>query len=229
MENFRKDIDAQHASQALIEMTINQIQREAELEETAGFGRRQNGYGNRLFRKGKKPVFVGFGIIIVCAMIAVGVIIQPSRLIYNEMNISVERGNRSQKDFTEITLKEYEQYLNRSLSEHLADFTIEKVYITVRYDEDGEQIQEDLAAFYLRVDGETVILRVSGNQSPAPKELLSGKASAVGKIDVYMGITDGMNQLEAAFVKENVNYYLLCRDMKKGDFESMLKKLIKKL
>lgn len=231
MEDFRKDIDAQHASQALIETTIKQIHKEAELERTAGFGSgERSAHGSGAFGKRKvKPVFAVFGVMTVCVMVAAMVIIRQPKPIYNEMNISVERGSQTQKNFTEISLKEYEKYLNKNLTKWLADYQIEKSYITVRYDEGGQQILEDMAAFYLSVDGETVILRVSGSHSPAPKELLSGEASDIGKVEVYMGITDSTNQLEAAFEKENVNCYLLCRNMSKNDFENIVKKLIKNL
>ena len=119
MEDFRRDIDAQHASQELIEATLKQIQREAELEKTAGFGNKeQMVHSSRVFGKREtKRMPVGFGIIIVCVMIAVMTTICQTGIIYNEMGISVERGNRMQKGFTEITLKEYEQYLNKNLSE----------------------------------------------------------------------------------------------------------------
>jgi len=230
MEDFRKDINAQHAPKTIIESTIERIHKEAESDGNIRSGNVEHIENSRKAsrKKQRKAAFAGFGAFAVCLIFAVVISIgQFKPMIYNEMAVSTERNSLIKKDSVEISLEQYEQYLNVDLSKQLADYDIEKSYITVSYDKDGNRIKEDEGTFYLKEKGKTVILTISRNDSLAPEELISGRASNIDGVEVYIGKTSNTNQLVASFQWEDVNYYLSCKDISKKDFEKILKKLIK--
>lgn len=223
MEAFKKDIDEQHAPQALIESTVRKIHK-AE-ERKSGFENVE--YIEKDMISGKKVAFTGFGVVAACLVLAVVFSIGQPKLIYNEMTAFVERSSQEREDFVEISLEEYEQYINADFSEQLADYEIERSDIMVRYDKDGRKIEEDEAVLYMKMNGQVMILKISKNNTVAPKELTSGEPSDIDGINIYLGMIEDTNQLVAAFQRENVNYYLICRDMSKKSFEKNIKKFIK--
>lgn len=228
MEDFKKDIDEQHAPNALVDSTIERIHQISVAKNGTGFEKnRVTVQKNDKEKKSQGMLFACAGIVAVCILALLVTSVCQPQLVYNEVVSIAERDLQCRTGFSEITLEEYEQYLKVDIEERLNDYTIEKERIFVCYDSDSGEIVEDEGIFYLKAEERTMVLKISQTGQPAPEEILSGETSDINGVAVFAGRSKATGQLIAAFEVEGVKYYLVCEDMPKRRFKNILKYLLR--
>lgn len=214
MEEYRNCADGQHAPGELIERTILRIRE----EERAG---------NRNWRR-KKPMRTLKIVTAFAACAAVCLIIfaetsQRSGWIYHEVTDVSYRDGSTEQYSEEWTLQEYEEYLGQEFIGLPEEFQISNIKIYVKYDEERIHILADEAAFYLEVYGCAVVIKASKSGLEVPKELLEGEGNDINGTIVYTGENIAGQQLLAFFYYGDTEYFVICSDMSRKEFEKMLK------
>lgn len=242
MEEYRKSVNAQHAPQELTERTLERIREEEKLSaseaamENILYERgqytkaqdrktqdRKNQYKKFLYRR----FLLGAAGLAACLAIVAGVFMNRPRLTYNPVSDPMVRGGLPEEYGEVLTPEEYEGYLGIHLLSLLEEYPCSNSKIYVSYDEEGQGIQKDEGTFYLNVDDHTVILKISGSGLEVPEGLLTSETSDVNGITVYVGEEAESGKLFAAYSMGEIQYYLICNDMSKKQFEHLLKQLIR--
>lgn len=231
MEEYRKSIDSQHASQELIERTLERIREEEKLTASEVIGEDvsalyKNGYNKRILYRRFLFGAAGF---VACMVIVISVFVSRPRLSYNPVSGSMLRGGLPEGDREELTIEEYEAYLGVNLSDCLAGYECSNSKVYVSYEEAqtvSRSIQKDEGTLYLNVDEHVVILKLSKSGLNLPEGLLNREASVVNGIVVYAGEETKIGTLFATYNIGEVQYCLMCNGMSKRQFEHLLKQLL---
>lgn len=252
MKEYRESVSSQHASQDLVERTLARI-REEEMQAASETLWEENGNlnvkkgihivnsegsayenkhnerkhsGRNLYRR----ICIGAAGLAACLVIFISVFASRPQLSYHPVSDSMLRGGLPEGSREELTIEEYEAYLDVNLLEWLAEYECSNSKIYVSYEEEAQavsqSIQKDEGTFYLNVDGHVAILKLSQSGLELPEGLLAGKASIIDGITVYAGEEPESSRLFATYNIGQVQYCLICNDMSKRQFEHLLKQLL---
>lgn len=213
MEEYKKSVNAQHASQELMERTLERIREEEKLSASDA---------------GRNPHVMGIAAACLAACLTIIIVISGSqtRLTYNPVSDSMVRSGLPEESGEEWSIEEYEAYLGVNLSGLLMEYEWRNSRIYVSRDGENGNVRKDEGTFYLNADDSVVILKLSKSGLEIPEALRSGEPSDVNGVTVYVGEEVAGRQLLAVFYLEDVQYYFICNDMSKRQFERLLKDMI---
>lgn len=226
MKEYRDRVNAQHAPQELIEQTIQSIHEANPALNQMSLPEDYKKLHRQKVKRRIAAVTAAAACFAACLIIYIGIAV-PSRFSYNQVSDIMFRDRLSEINIEELDLQEYEEYLGTELMKLPSEYEPAASKIYVKYDEESRSILADEGTFYLypEAEGSVVILKTSKSGLEIPEELLSGEGTEINGTTVYVGENAQNKQLLAAFCQEDVEYYLICNDMSKKQFEKLLEEL----
>lgn len=224
MKEYRNRVDAQHAPQELIEGTIQYIH---EMDQTANKASLPVTDLNLHKQKAVRRTAAAAAIAVclaACLIVFIGRSGQP-RFSYHTVSDIMFRDRLPEMYMEEWSLQEYEAYLGTDLIKLPEEYKLVTSKIYVKRDGESQSVLADEGTFYLEANGCVVILKSSKSGMEVPEELLSGSGTDINGVTVYVGENAQDKKLLAAFWQGDVEYYLICNDMSKRQFEKMLRQM----
>lgn len=223
MKEYRDRVNAQHAPQELIEQTIQSIHKVNPAVDQISLPEDEKKLHRQKVKRRIAAVTAAAACFAACLIIYMGISGQP-RFSYNQVSDIMFRDRLPETNIEEIDQQEYEEYLGTELMKMPSEYELVTSKIYVKYDEESRNILADEGTFYLypEAEGSVVILKTSKSGLEIPEELLSGEGTEINGTTVYVGENPQNKQLLAAFHQEDVEYYLICNDMSKKQFEKLL-------
>lgn len=237
MEQYKKTVDGQHAPEALIAKTLQQIHEEekrteqnAQTDGSIEIQVAEEGATSEIIEfvvKKKKsrrflqllPVAMVAGLALVVSSVS-----GADDLTYHEVDGTIIRDMSDMQVQQEPDVAEYEAYLGIEVTEVAADIAMTKAEVSVVYDETQTNILEDEGTFVYDVDGKRVVVEMSKSIEVAPEALMQVEPSAWNDMIVYAGENTAANQHMAATEQDGVRYFITGYDMSEKEFENFLKK-----
>lgn len=217
MKEYKDNVNAQHAPSELVERTIQRMHEEEQTTDVVWHKRKST---NKV-----TSMVALVACLAACLIVYLGIAGMP-RFSYTEVSDVMYRDRLPGTNMVEWDLEKYETYLGEKLIQMPEKYKMVTSKIYVNYDEESRDVLADEGTFYLEHDGSIVILKTSKSGLEIPQELLSGVETDINGTMVYAGEDVTNHQLVAAFWQGDVEYYLICHNMSKRQFEIILKSML---